>query len=160
MNSELNIFYLEDGTIAGTVDTVFQDLSKIIMAVNTHGLQLNPTKCEIFLVDSANDSSSLNATNVINRFSEICPGIKITEKQTLSLLGAPIFPEAVNSILEPKLENLKLMTSRLHEIDNHEALFLLQHCFSIPKLTYFLRASPCFMVRNILENVDTTIKES
>ena len=92
--------------------------------------------------------------------SYVCNGIRIIEKHELSLLGSPLFPEALRSVLEPKLENLKLMTSTLREIDNHEALFLLRHCFTIPKLTYFLRTSPCFMAINILENFDETIKDS
>ena len=87
-------------------------------------------------------------------------GIKVIPEQDLSLLGAPLLPEAVRPILESKLENLKLMTSRLKLIDNHEALFLLQHCFAIPKLTYFLITSPCFMDEIVLEKFDITIKES
>ena len=39
-------------------------------------------------------------------------------------------------------------------------LLLLQHCFSIPKLTYFLRTSPCFMEERFLENFDKLIKDS
>ena len=70
-------------------------------------------------------------------------GAKIMTSSELTLLGAPIFPEAIETVLEPKLENLKLMTKRLQEIDSHEGLFLLRHCFGIPKLTYFLRTSPC-----------------
>ena len=45
-------------------------------------------------------------------------------------------------------------------IDSHEALFLLSHCFGIPKLIYFLRSSPCFMSPDILEEFDTVIKDS
>ena len=41
------------------------------------------------------------------------------------LLDFPIFPDAIKSVLQPKLENLELMVSRLKMIDNHEMLFLL-----------------------------------
>ena len=64
--------------------------------------------------------------------------MKLVEKENLTLLGAPIFPEAIDNVLEAKLENLKLMPSRLTQIDNHQALFLLRNCFGMPKLTYFL----------------------
>ena len=52
------------------------------------------------------------------------------------------------------------MVSRLKMIDNHEALFLLQNCFSVPKLTYFLRTAPCFLDENILITYDKIIHQS
>ena len=58
-------------------------------------------------------------------------GIKIVNSSELTLLGAPIFPEAINAVLEPKLSSLKTMTKRLLEIDNHEAFFLERHGFTI-----------------------------
>ena len=61
-------------------------------------------------------------------------------------------------MLEPKLEKLKLMAQRLSEVDKHDGLFLLKNCFSIPKLTYVLRSSPCFTRPNILNSYDLVIK--
>jgi hypothetical protein len=58
------------------------------------------------------------------------------------------------------LESLKLMVSRLEEIDKHDALFLLRQCFSIPKMTYFFRTGPCFMKPEILKSYDEAIKEA
>ena len=37
------------------------------------------------------------------------------------------------------------MVTRLTEIDNREAFFLLIPCFAMPNLTYDLRSSPCFL---------------
>ena len=62
--------------------------------------------------------------------------------------------------MKPKDENLKLMVSRLKQIESHKALFLLRHCFGMPKLTYFLRSSPCFLMPNILEEFNNVIKDS
>ena len=89
MKSDLNIFYLDDGTLGGEADTVLEDLLTIKGAFNTHGLELNPTKCEIFLVNSTNDQNDSNVTHVMNSFEDVCNGIKVIEKQHLSLLGAP-----------------------------------------------------------------------
>ena len=72
----------------------------------------------------------------------------------LTLLGSPIFKEAIKSSLGPKLENLELMASRLKQIDNHEALYLLRNCFSIPKLNYLLRTAPCFIEKDELQKYD------
>ena len=46
------------------------------------------------------------------------------------------------------------MCSRLEKLDNHTALFLLRNAFALPKMTYFLRAAPCFMNMDILEEYD------
>ncbi len=60
-------------------------------------------------------------------------------------------PEAIEGVLNPKLESLKLMASRLEEIDKHDALFLLRQCFAIPKMTYFFRTGPCFMKPELIQ---------
>ena len=42
--SEFNCWYLDDGTLAGDVNTVLQDAQKITLAANFHGLKVNPKK--------------------------------------------------------------------------------------------------------------------
>ena len=148
LKSELDVFYLDDGTLGGKIETGLEDLGKIKATLISHGLELNSNKCKLFLVNPTNLQYERNC------FNEVCNGIKIVEKHELSLLGAPIFSEAIRSVSEPKIDNLKLMTSRFKEIDNHEALFLSRHCFAIPKLTHFLRTSPCFIVGSMLKNFD------
>ena len=266
MKSEFNCWYLDDGTLGGDVDTVLKDAKEIMKAANTHGLQVNPSKSELFLINPKSDickcvhscescgksfsqkgnlkkhihtvledhedykcdsccksfsqeedlkehihrihvglrvhkcdlcnkvfsqegnlkvhihnvhegqevykcdscgelfSCDENLKNHIHsihndhkcdscdksfshshRFDSITQGIKIVNSFELTLLGAPIFPEGIEAVLDPKLSNLQTMSQRLQEIENHEALFLLRHCFGMPKLTYFLRTSPCFM---------------
>ena len=49
MHSELNIWYLDDGTIAGDAEVVLKCYEEIMKAKNTHGLEINPTKCELFI---------------------------------------------------------------------------------------------------------------
>ena len=49
MKSDLNIWYLDDGTIAGNVQTVMEDYGEILKALESHGLAVNPTKCELHL---------------------------------------------------------------------------------------------------------------
>jgi hypothetical protein len=97
-----------------------------------------------------------------NKFDSIMEGIKIVNSSELTLLGAPIFPEGIEAVLEPKLSNLQTMSKRLQEeeVENHEALFLLRHCFAMPKLTYFLRTSPCFLKPDILEKFDKIVKDA
>ena len=158
-NSQLKVFYLDDGTLGGDVDTVLKDYQFIQTVAATHGLELNPSKCKLFIIGSeANDSS-----NVYQKFCDASPGqcrIKLLQKDTLTLLGSPVLPEAIKSVLKAKIESLNLMTERLKEISAHEALFLLRNCFSIPKFTYFLRTAPCFLERSVLQKYDDNIKDS
>ena len=119
-------------------------------------MEVNGSKCELYLVNPTSDECK----NAHNSFNHIQQGVKIVNKQELTLLGAPIFPEAIKNVLSVKLSNLQEMTHRLNEIDQHEAFFLLKNCFSIPRWVYFLRTAPCFTKPEILIKFDQTIKSS
>ena len=47
--SELNQWYLDDGTLEGEADTVLKDYKLIIEEENTLGLKVNPSKCELIV---------------------------------------------------------------------------------------------------------------
>ena len=87
-------------------------------------------------------------------------GIKVVNSSELTLLGAPICIDGIDPVLESKTEKLKLMSQRLQEIENHEALFLLRNCMAMPKLMYFLRTAPCFLRSDVLQSFDAVVKET
>ena len=154
--SELNIWYLDDATLAGDLDTVISDYQKILQVVDSLGLSVNPAKCELYLIKP----TTIECKNAHKTFCDLTEGVRLIKDDELTLLGAPILPEAIGGVLKPKLESLKLMASRLEEIDKHDALFLLRQCFAIPKMTYFFRTSPCFMEPEILKSYDEVIKSA
>ena len=47
LRSELIIFYLDDGTLGGSVEDIMQDLQIVELEAGKPGLQLNHTKSEI-----------------------------------------------------------------------------------------------------------------
>ena len=49
--SPLNSWYLDDGTLGGSVSQVMQDYNRILEATETLGLEVNASKCELFLVN-------------------------------------------------------------------------------------------------------------
>ena len=156
--SELKIFYLDDGTLAGDVETVLSDYVLIQNAATTLGLEVNASKCELYRIRPVSEECK----NAHKKFCEASPrqcNVKLLNNENLTLLGSPVLPEAIKSVLITKLENLKLMVERITQIDAHEALFLLRNCFSIPKLTYFLRTAPCFEKIDILQRT-TTLRNS
>ena len=136
---------------------VIQDYNKILNGTSSLGLEVNPGKYELFQVNSYSEEC-LNAHEESNTLT---PGVKLLAKNNLTLLGAPIFPEAIESIMKPKLEKLILMAKRLKEIDAHDALFLLRNCLrNMPQLTYNLRISPCILKSVILKKYVSIIKEA
>ena len=155
--SELRLFYLDDGTLAGDVDSVLSDYKLIQTFATTLGLEVNPSKCEFYQINQKHNQ------NVYEKFCNASPGqvnLKLLQAKDLTLLGSPILPEAIESVLKTKLDSLKLMAERLSTIDAHDALFLLRNCFSMPKLTYFLRTAPCFLNKAILQEYDAYIRHS
>ena len=54
-SSELKIFYLDDGTLAGDVKTVLSDYQLIQNAATTLGLKINPSKCELYQIRPESD---------------------------------------------------------------------------------------------------------
>ena len=156
--SESNIWYLDDGTIAGNPDVVKEDLDRILQASDSLGLTVNASKCELFMIPKDNSGLSPQSVDVVDTIKQMLPSVRVVQEQDLILLGAPILAPAVEAVLLSKLEDLKRMTKRLSSIDAHDALFLLKNCFSLPKLMYTLRTSPTFRNGATLDLYDQEIR--
>lgn len=87
LNSKFNIWYLDDGTIGDDATSVLNDLKSIKEQFKQLGLQLNFSKCELFLSDSI---PTVGKEDIVLKFKDLAPDIKILNKQSLRLLGAPI----------------------------------------------------------------------
>ena len=83
----------------------------------------------------------------------------MVNRENLLLLGAPICDEAIEGVLEEKLQDLQRMTERLTTIDSHDTVFLLRSCYGIPKLTYFLRSAPTYRTFATLQEYDQVMKK-
>ena len=94
--SEFNCWYLDDGTLAGDIQTVFTDITNITNAFTSHGLEVKPSKSELFLINP--QELCIESFKI---FDSIMKGAKIMTSSELTLLGAPIFPEAIETVLEP-----------------------------------------------------------
>lgn len=150
LKSELNLWYLDDGTIAGEPDTVLDDLNNIIDNCKHLGLQINPSKCELYFC-------GLQSDIILQKFNNISPGIKMINND-LTLLGAPLNEFSTKDLLEKKNEELKTLFSRLKDLHSHVAYFMLKNCFAVPKLIYLLRTSPAWTAPDTLRNIDMNIR--
>jgi hypothetical protein len=85
LDSQLNIWYLDDGTLADYPEVVLSDFKKVINLSRKIDLELNFNKYEIFRCSGGTD------LKIIKEFQNLGPGIKICNRGNLSLLGSPIF---------------------------------------------------------------------
>lgn len=144
---ELNIWYLENGSIGGNTECVLEDYKRILNVDASHRLQVNLAKCELTVLS---DNHSF-ISDTLSSFKRLTPEIQLIDKTKLELLGPPLLRSAGNAVLKKKLNELILMTQRLQDIDARDALFLLNSCFGFPKLTYCLHSSPRWDQKILLE---------
>ena len=65
---------------------------------------------------------------------------------------------AIPPILTEKMGGLERLVSRLQVVDSDQAFVLLKYGFSIPKLSYILRASPAYQHVADLEVFDSILR--
>ncbi len=150
LKSELNIWFMDDGTLGGDVDVLIHDYETVRRIGKELGLVLNEQKCELITGDP----------DVVNRFKSVAPRILHINTCDATLLGAPIGGKAsMEAVLSKKIGELRLLTDRLKKLGAHDAFFLLKNCFSLPKLLYILRCAPCYQSQ-ILVQYDETIRDA
>ena len=134
LQSELKIFYLDDGTVGGSTESVLHDLHYLESGAAELGLHLNQSKSELICDDMFSRNVMLDDA----------PSLCYVSCSQATLLGSPIGGlECIDHTIE-KVDMLERMGSRLHALSSHDAL-LLQHSFAIPKVLYVLRTAPCFL---------------
>ena len=57
-------------------------------------------------------------------------------------------------MLEEKIKELEKLSDIIDKLDALYGFYLLKNSFSMPKLLYFLRTSPCFLQNDFLERHD------
>jgi hypothetical protein len=157
LNSKFNSWYLDDGTLGGDWKTVLDDLRSLSDAFSAIGLDLNFSKCELFFNKSL-PSTELNF--IIANFNSLAPNIKIIDRSSLRLLGAPIFPESITSLINEHLHTHQAYSDRLLKISAHMALVIIKFCLFVPKFTYILRCSPIWKFPHLIEPLDTALKST
>jgi hypothetical protein len=111
------------------------------------GLELNFSKCEITFIGSYSQ-------DIFNQVAELLPGIRLTGRDDLELLGAPIYCECIDKAINKRKEELSRMTERLSTIDTQSAVLLYRHSVGAPRSKYLLRAAPCYLREEALKVFD------
>ena len=150
MKSELNVWYMDDGTLGGDADVLLIDFNTVRRVGQELGLELNEQKCELITDDD----------DVVDKFRVDAPSILHIKTSQAVLLGASIgSTEEIDSTLSRKVAEFQRLTSRLKQLNAHDAFFLLKNCFSLPKLQYVLRCAPCFNSQ-VLHRYDNMIRDT
>ena len=154
MTTELNIWFLDDGTLGDTVPNVIHNLDRLLARFPEIGAVLNGSKCEV--IPLCHSEEDLQHTTQL--FRSRLPSIKFIAPENQHLLGSALTDEAVPGLLNEKLSELTRLASRLQSIDAHPAFTLLKNCFAIPKLLYILRTSNAYKSLDQLREIDNVIK--
>jgi hypothetical protein len=154
LNSELNIWYLDDGTLADYPEVVLSDFKKVINLSRKIGLELNFNKCEIFSCSGDTD------LKVIKEFQNLAPGIKICDRGSLSLLGSPIFDQGFKNTVEKTIITVENLLNKAEFLSRHVAYTLIKNCLFIPKFNFLLRTTPFWKFSNYVNSIDSSLKSS
>ena len=136
LQSELIVFYLDDGSIGGSFQDVLADLRLVELEASKLGLELNHSKSELIC----------NQPSIREAMLLEAPSLRTVNCSNATLLGSPIGDvDCIDDVIMRKIEMLQLMGERLNLLCSHDALSLLRHSFAIPKVLYTLRTAPCFL---------------
>jgi hypothetical protein len=135
LQSELKIFCLDDGLAGGPIHDVIKDIWLVKEEAHLLGLVLNLKKSELIAI---NPHSPPMLSSV--------PDLNPVHLNEAIFLGAPIGGCASTDLaVSCKCKALGIMGDRLPHFKRHDSLLLLRHSFSIPKILYLLRTSPCML---------------
>lgn len=153
IDTEFNVWYLDDGTIGDSPDKVLTCVRRLVDDLREVGLEVNQGKCELVILGHENEDRVQTEVS----FRELLPRLKVISESDVSLLGAPLSERGLAAAILGKQEDLERMVSRLTLIENHQAFALLKNCFSLPKLQYILRASPAYLQEERLRIFDESL---
>ena len=136
LKAGFRVFYLDDGTIGGDLDTLMEDVSMFEEEAKKLGLCLNHQKSELIRCPEV---------SVIPPPSSF-KDMRLVRSTDATFLGSPIGDtSSINMVLQEKIEFLKTMSVRLSLLARQDALLLLRHAFALPKVLCILRTAPCFL---------------
>ena len=138
---DVNLWYLDDGTLIGTRSEVLKALH-IIMSFG-NGTILNLTKCELYWMD------------ISDAFPEFPP--EIIRKDSLDLLGVPITHPQTH--FEGQLKKMAEALEKLTNMNDTQAEYcLLRSAINVGKLQHSLRNIPPWMIDSQLKEADEVLR--
>ena len=100
--SAFNVWYLDDGTLGGSPQSVLADFTTIIGRSSSLGLSLNLSKCELYM-------ASASSSHFVNELQSVAPGVRLLDSLKVTLLGFPFTLDALPSSFESKLCTIQIL---------------------------------------------------
>ena len=190
LRSPLNLWFLDDGTLAGPLESVTADLHCLIPSLRELGLEVNVHKCEVTHLGGRDSVSSgdserpartegddssggedaaphtygaASTDNGINSGPNNQPFLTFarpTPLTNLSILGAPIHAQGHGQALSAIEEVTSNLIERTANIGSHAALFFLSRYAAVPRATYLLRATPIYTAEESLRAIDERLRDA
>ena len=154
VRSPINIWYMDDATIGGPLESVCENLRRLILMLSNIGLKIIPSKTEVSNVSCYKCQSVMLATK------SALPGVTVTEHEDQGILGAAIDINGCRTGVPKVVERLSAMSRRLKSIDVLIAFFLLRNCLSMLLLLFKLRNTPCYRLHPELTQFDMTLPQT
>ena len=136
------LWYLDDGTFAGTRSAVAKLLDLFRIHGPSFGLTLNLNKCKVFW--PSGDPTFQNFPPEICRTLQVSDGVE--------LLGAPMFESTqyFDDFTTFPFDKVKHIQDLLPDLEDPQVeLQLLRHCLSCCKIVHMLRTVPPHMLCNL-----------
>ncbi|XP_062519145.1 uncharacterized protein LOC134194239 [Corticium candelabrum] len=147
---DLNLWYLDDGTFAGTRKSVSKLINFIIEKGPSLGLHVNLSKCEVFW--PSGDRTHPEFPPEVHRLSD-----------GMELLGSPVFGSSdfFTNCFKKRVDQVANTQSHLSDLENPQVeLQLLRSCLSICKINHLLRSVRPGVATSTLSIFDEGLRRS
>ena len=136
VNSEFNVWYLDDATLGGTPEQVLEDVPILLDKLNALGLEVNSEKCELAILnhDEQNGTEGL--------FRALLPDVRVVSADDCTLLGAPIAAQGISSTLLDRRGDLDRLISRLEVCD----IYSIKECLCYPQVAVHFESLSCLFL--------------
>ena len=93
------MWYLDDGTLGGSPQSVLADFITILRQSSSFGLSLDLSKCELYM-------ASASSSHFVDELRSVAPGVCLLDSSEVTLLGPPITLDALPLSFESKLSSI------------------------------------------------------
>lgn len=150
LKSILNSWFLDDGIIGDGFNAILEDIRSVSAFSVESGLSLNPSKCEVYFINTQPEAKE----KMLSELNNLLPGIKVLDDSSFKLLGAPILEAGIDDSLAKGLESVRTLGKRLPMLDIHPSLRLLRSSLASPRFQYLLRTTSTFTHAEKLSDID------
>ena len=148
LSSSFKVFYLDDGTLCGSVEEVLEDFRFLSEASSDLGLVLNTI---------GNVKSSGMTKTQCQLYNQACHPCQMSGQLKPSCWDPPL--AVLLQSIQSSFQRFRprSLGERLKLLQAHDALCLLQYALAIPKVLYILRTAPCYQ-SSLLETFDNVLR--